>query len=409
MSIKKIALHWQILIAIGLGAAFGFFFHHQAPYIEWIGKMFLRALGMIVIPLIFSSLVMGMTNMGRSLDLGRIAGKTLLFFVGTTALAATLGIFLVNIIKPGVGADLNLTQSVTNIAVAEVSFVDQLVRTIPSNIFEDLSKGNLLPVVFFAMVFGFFITRTGDKTRQVMGDFFNSTFDVVMQMTMFIIKFAPFGVFSLVANVVARQAGDVGALMNVLGGLGIYTGTIWGGCLIHGLITLPLVVYLFTRLNAYKLIKKMSTPLLTAFSTCSSGAALPFALRDIQAKVGVSNKIASFVHPLGATINMNGTALDECVSALFIAQAYGINLTIAQQIMLVLVAIMAAIGAAGIPMAGLVMLAVVLGAVGLPLEGIGLVIAVQQLCDMARTPINVFGDACTAVVVAHTEGEQLSL
>ena len=405
----KLALHWQIIIAIVLGAIFGVFFYNYAPHIEWVGKMFLRALGMIVIPLIFSSLVMGMTNMGHSLDLGRIAGKTLLFFLGTTALAATLGVFLVNVIKPGVGANLNLTQSVTNLAVAEVSFIDQLVGIIPSNIFEALSNGNLLPVVFFAIVFGFFITRTDEKTRQVMTSAFNSIFEVVMKMTMFIIKFTPFGVFALVSNVVARQAGEPGALASVLSSLGVFTGTIWGGCLIHGLIILPLIVYLFTRLSAYKLMNKMSTPLLTAFSTCSSGAALPFALRDIQAKVGVSNKIASFVHPLGATINMNGTALDECVAALFIAQAYGIDMSIAQQIMLVLVAIMSAIGAAGIPMAGLVMLAVVLGAVGLPLEGIGLVIAVQQLCDMARTPINVFGDACAAVVVAHTEGEKLNL
>ncbi|MCL2739132.1 MAG: dicarboxylate/amino acid:cation symporter, partial [Bacteroidales bacterium] len=257
------------------------------------------------------------------------------------------------------------------------------------------------------ITFGFFVTQTGDKTRQVMGDLFNSVFDVIMKMTMFIIKFTPFGVFSLVANVVAQQAGDTGALMKVLGGLGIYTGTVWGGCVIHGLIILPGLVYLLSGRNGFKLIKKMSTPLLTAFSTSSSAAALPFALRDIQEKVGVSNKIASFVHPLGTAINMNGTALYECVSAIFIAQAYGIELSIAQQIMVVLTAILAAIGAASIPMAGLVMLAVVLGAVGLPLEGIGLVIAVQQLCDMVRTPVNVFGDACASVIVAHAEGEKL--
>jgi len=405
----RLALHWQILIAIGMGIAFGILCHGSVPYIEWIGRLFLRGLGMIVIPLTFSSLVIGMSNMGRSLDLGRIAGRTLLFFLGTTALAATLGIFLVNIFKPGVGADLNLTQNVTGLAASQMSFVDQLLNTVPKNLFEDLSNGNLLPVVFFAIVFGFFITHTGEKTQQIMGDAFNAIFDVVIRITMFIIKFTPFGVFALVANVVAKQSGDVGALMNVLSSLGIYLGTIWGGCLIHGLIILPLLVYFLTRRSGYKLIKQMSAPLLTAFSTCSSGAALPLALRDIQGNVGVSNKISSFVHPLGATINMNGTALDECVSALFIAQAYGIDLTITQQLIVVLTAIMAAIGAAGIPMAGLVMLAVVLGAVGLPLEGIGLVIAVQQLCDMARTPVNVFGDACAAVVVAHLEGENLNV
>ena len=405
----RIALHWQILIAIVLGVVFGIFFHNFASYIDWMGTIFLRALSMIIIPLIFSSLVMGMSSMGRSLDLGRIAGKTVLFYMGTTAIAATVGLFLVNIVKPGVGTDLNLTQTITNLSVTEISFKDQLVRIMPSNIFEDLSKGNLLPVVFFAIFFGFFITRTGEKTRLFMADLFDSTFDVVMNMTMFIIKFTPYGVFAIVANVVAQQAGDTAALMSVLSGLGLYTGVIWGGCLIHGFIILPAIVYLTTRKNGYKLIKQMSAPLLTAFSTCSSGAALPLALRDIHGNTGVSNKVASFVYPLGTTVNMNGTALYEAVSAFFIAQAYGIDLTIAQQIMVVLTSLLAAVGSAGIPMAGLVMMAVVLGAVGLPLEGIGLVIAVQQLCDMVRTTVNVYGNACASVVVAHTEGEKLKL
>ena len=408
---KKInlALHWQILIAIILGAIFGVFFYNLAPNINWMGQVFLRALGMIVIPLIFSSLIVGMSSLGRSMDLGRIAGKTFLFYLGTTALAAIVGLILVNIVKPGVGADLNLTTEVAALPVTQISFVDQLVNIIPKNLFEDLAKGNLLPIVFFAIFFGFFITQTGDKTRQILGDFFNSAFDVIMKMTMFIIKFTPFGVFAIVANVVAQQAGDPKALMNILSGLGIYTGVIWGGCFVHGLILLPLIVYIFTRFNGLKLMKQMSAPLLTAFSTSSSAAALPLALRDIQGVTGVSNRIASFVYPLGTTINMNGTALYECVSAIFIAQVYGIDLSITQQMMIVLASLLAAIGAASIPMAGLVMMAVVLGVVGLPLEGIGLVLAVQQPCDMIRTTVNVYGNACASVVVAHSEGEKLNL
>ena len=405
----RIALHWQILIAIVLGAAFGVVFHQYASYINWAGQVFLRALSMIVIPLIFTSLVLGMSSMGRSLDLGRIAGKTMLFYIVTTAIAAVVGLVLVNTIHPGVGTNLHMAESVSTLAVTEVSFVDQLVRIIPSNLFEDLSKGNLLPVVFFAIIFGFFVTRTGDKSRQVMSDAFNSIFEVIMELTMFVIKFTPYGVFAIVANVVAQQAGDSGALLNVLSGLGLYTGVIWGGCIIHGLLILPGLVYLSTRLNAYKLIKQMSAALLTAFSTCSSSAALPLGLRDIQKNTGVSNRIASFVYPLGTTINMNGTALYECVSAIFIAQVYGIDLTIAQQIMIVMASLLAAIGAAGIPMAGMVMMAVVLGVVGLPLEGIGLVLAVQQLCDMVRTTVNVYGNACASAVVAHSEGEKLNL
>ena len=405
----RIALHWQILIAIVLGVSFGIFFHHYVPYVEWFGRLFLRALGMIVIPLIFSSLVMGMSNMGRSLDLGRIAGRSLLFFLVTTAIAACLGLFFVNIIKPGVGTDLSLTQEVTGLAATNISFVNQLLAVVPSNVFEDMAKGNLLPVVFFAIVFGFFITRTGDKTKQVMGDLFDSIFDVIMRITLYIIKFTPFGVFAIVSNVIAKQAGDTGALLDVLNGVGLYAATVCGGCLVHGLIVLPALVYFLSGKSGFKLIKKMSTPLLAGFSTCSSSAVLPLSLRDIQEKVGVSNKVASFVHPVGTAINMNGTALFECVSALFIAQAYGIELSIVQQLMVVATAIMVAIGAAGIPMAGLVMMTIVLSAVGLPLEGIGLVLAVQQPCDMVRTTINVFGDACTSVIVATAEGEKLNL
>ncbi len=206
-----------------------------------------------------------------------------------------------------------------------------------------------------------------------------------------------------------KSQGDSAQLYSIVSSLGLYTLVVWGGCLIHGGLILPGLVYGFTRLNPYKHIKQMSVPLLTAFSTCSSGAALPLTIRDSQEKTGISNKIASFVLPLGSTINMNGTALYEGVTAIFIAQAYGIDLTIVQEVVIVLTSVLAAVGAAGIPMAGLVMLGVVLMAVGLPMEGIGLVLAVQPICDMIRTATNVYGDTCAAVVVAHSEGEKLNL
>ena len=230
-----------------------------------------------------------------------------------------------------------------------------------------------------------------------------------MKITFFIIRLAPFGVFAIVTNGVGKQANDPQALLGMAGSLGVFVLVVWGGLLLQGGVVLPLLVRLLGRQNPWRHISKMSTALLTAFSTCSSGAALPINIRDSQEKCGISNKIASFVLPLGSTINMNGTALYECVTAIFIAQAYGIDLSLAQQIMIVFTALLAAIGTAGIPMAGMVMLTIVLTAVGLPLEGIGLVLAVEQLCDMPRTCINTYGDSCGAVIIAHSEGEQLTI
>jgi Na+/H+-dicarboxylate symporter len=364
---------------------------------------------MIAIPIVFSSLVMGVSSLGGYKDLGRLAGKTFAFYVFTTALAATIGIVAVNILKPGIGADLNLSESVDDLAVTSLSFTDQIVSIVPDNIFADLSKGNFLPVIFFAILFGFFITKATDKHKVILSDFFDAAFEVFMKMTLTIVKFTPYGVFAIVSNIVADQQGDPEKLYSIVSSLGLYTLVVWGGCIIHAGLVLPGLVYGFTRLNPYKHIKQMSVPLLTAFSTCSSGATLPLTIRDSQEKTGISTKITSFVLPLGSTINMNGTALYEGVTAIFIAQAYGIDLSVGQQFVIVLTSVLASVGAAGIPMAGLVMIAVVLGAVGLPLEGIGLILAVQQLCDMIRTSVNVYGDTCAAVVVAHSEGEKLNL
>lgn len=406
---KKIALHWQILIAIVIAVPFGILFHEYAPSIKWLGDMFIRALKMISIPIVFSSLIMGVSSLGGYKDLGRLAGKTFSFYLLTTALATILGVLLVNIFQPGVGADLNLTESVTDLAVTKLSFKDQIVSIIPDNIFVDLTKGNMLPIIFFAILFGYFATKVSQNASLTMTNFFTSAFEVFMKMTLFIVKFTPLGVFAVVSNIVAAQNGDHERLISIISSLGVYTAVVWAGCIIHSGAVLPALVYGFTRLNPYKHMKQMSIPLLTAFSTCSSGATLPLTMKESQEKTGISNKIASFVLPLGSTINMNGTALYEGVTAIFIAQAYGIDLSVGQQFVIVLTSVLASIGAAGIPMAGLVMVAVVLSAVGLPLEGIGLILAVQQLCDMPRTAVNVHGDTCAAVVVAHTEGEKLNL
>lgn len=412
---KKLALHWQILIGIGLGIIAGILlckitsYESWSPYIKWAGDIFLRALRMIVIPLVFTSIALGVAGMGNSAALGRIAGKTIAYYIITTAIAASIGLILVNLVKPGVGATLNLTQEVTQVGSGKVSFIDQIVSIVPSNIFESMAKGDLLPIIFFAVIFGVFMNKVDSKHTLTLTHLFTAVYEVIMKITFFIIKLAPYGVFAIVTNVVGKQANDTQALLAMAGSLGVFVLVVWGGLIIQGGLVLPSLVRFLGHENPWRHISKMSTALLTAFSTCSSGAALPINIRDSQEKCGISNSIASFVLPLGSTINMNGTALYEAVAAIFIAQAYGIDMTLAQQIMIVFTAVLAAVGTAGIPMAGMVMLTIVLTAVGLPLEGIGLVLAVEQICDMPRTCINTYGDSCGAVIIAKSEGEKLTI
>lgn len=403
----KLALPWQILIAIVLGVLFGLYLHNYVKYISWAGDIFLRLLKMIVIPIVFTSLVIGVASVGKSSDLGRIAGKTFAFYIGTTLCAIIIGMVLVNIIKPGVGVDI--AQGGEVITTEKVSFLDQIIGIVPSNIFESMAKGDLLPIIFFAILFGFFITKVDEKFQTPLVSLFKSINEVVMKITMFIIKFTPYGVFAIVSSIIAKQAGDSQKLIEIVSSLGLFVLTVWGGLAIQAFIVLPSLVRFIGKENPWRHMQKMSTAILTAFSTCSSGAALPISLRDTQERCGVSNKIASFTLPLGATINMNGAALYEGITVLFIAQVYGVDLSIASQIIIICTVLLAAIGAAGIPMAGLVMLSIVLQVAGLPLEGVGLVLAVEQLCDMPRTAVNCYGDMCGAVVVAKSEGEKLTI
>ncbi len=404
----KIALHWQILIGVLLGILFGILFPEYVSYTKWAGDLFLRGLKMVVIPLVFSALIMGVCSVGKAADLGRIAGKTFAWYVITTLIACVLGLLLVNIFKPGENVDLSLKETVTDLAVGNVSFVDQLIAIVPDNIIKAMAQGDMLPVIFFAILFGFFINVSSEKTHILLSDVFNSIYEVMISITYLVIKFAPIGLFGVASGMVGAQAGDSKALGVMFGSLGIYAAIIAGGCLIQGLLILPGLFRLLTRKNPFVFMKMMGTALVTTFTTASSAASLPISLRDIHEKAGVSKKIAGFCLPLGNTVNMNGTALFECVTAIFIAQAYGIELTLIQQIIVILTSLLAAVGAAGIPLAGLVMMAVVLNAVGLPLEGIGLVLVVQQPLDMIRSAVNVWGDMTGAAIVAHSESEKLN-
>ncbi len=401
----KIKLHWQILIALILAVIYGVVFSEYVSYVSWMGDLFLRALKMVIVPLILSSIISGVTNIGNAENLGKIGIKTLSYYLLTSLFAILVGLLLVNLFQPGVGADLGLSKQIEELSAAKESFGTTLLNIIPINIIKSMLEGDMLSIIFFAILFGFFITQIKESYKTNLTTFFDAFFEVMMKITMFIIKFAPLGIFGIVAVTISQQ----NDLFQLMQNMGMYMFTVLLGLLIHGLVTLPLILKFIAKVDPWLHFKAMTTPILTAFSTSSSNATLPLTIDAVENNSGVSNKITSFTLPLGATVNMDGTALYECVAAMFIAQAYGVELTFVQQIIVVITALLASIGAAGIPMAGLVTITIILSAVGLPLEGVGLILAVDRILDMCRTVINVWSDSCAAVTIAKTEGEVLKV
>ena len=406
MNVLKIKLHWQILIALVVAVFFGYFLPDYVKYISWAGDLFLRALKMIIIPLIFSSIISGVTSMGSGKNLGRLGLKTLSYYLLTSLLAILTGLGLVNLIKPGVGVNLGFAVEVESLVENSSSVKDIFLRMIPENIIQSMAEGNILSIIFFAVVFGFFITQVKADYQKSLVTFFDGFFEVMMKITMFIIRFTPIGILGIVASEVARNAEQ---LASIAGSMAIYMLTVTVALSIHAFVTLPIIVKFIGKAQPYVHLRNMVTPLLTAFSTSSSSATLPLTINAVENQSGVSNKITSFTLPLGATINMDGTALYECVAAMFIAQVYGIDLGLGQQMILVITALLASIGAAGIPMAGLVMITVILSALHLPMEGVGLILAVDRILDMYRTSVNVWSDSCGAVIIAKSEGETLKV
>lgn len=401
----KLKLHWQILIALFLGILLAIvakaagFSQFLIDDLSILGVIFLRALRMVIVPLIVSSIISGVAGIGNAENFGRMSLKTFSYYISTSLIAIVTGLFLVNIIQPGVGANLAL-QSVPGELQANVDKLgDTLLGIIPLNPLAVMVEGKILPTIFFSLLFGFFITKSPDPYKGQLTDFFQGVFEVMMKLTHFIILFTPIGVFAIVAKKVAETG------LEVFIPLAGYMLTVVGALAVHAMITLPLLLSLIGGISPLKMFKAMSAALLTAFSTSSSSATLPLTMSSIEENAGASNRVSSFVLPLGATINMDGTALYECVAAIFIAQAYGIDLSFAQQFIVVLTALLASIGAAGIPMAGLVMMAIILNAVGLPMEGLGLILAVDRVLDMMRTAINVWSDSCGTAIIAKTEGE----
>lgn len=409
MKMRKPEMHWQILIALIAGTLFAVYLPDQTSWISWMGDLFLKLLKMVIIPLIVSSIITGIAGIGTPESLGRLGLKTIGFYFFTSFLAIILGLALVNLIKPGVGADLSFAETMETLPAADQSLGQLLIGSVPENIFKSLAEANMLPIIFFSMLFGYFANLTSSAHQQVIHRFFNSVFEVMMKITMAVIRLTPFGVFAIIATVISKYSGDANSLAQIFSRMGLYMLTVMLALVIHAFFTLHFVIWIINRIDPLRHFRNMSIPLLTAFSTSSSSATLPLTMEAVERKDGVSPRISSFTLPLGATINMNGTALYECIAVIFIAQAYGIDLTIGQQFIVVITALLAAVGSAGIPMAGLVMMAIVLKAVGLPLEGIGLVLAVDRILDMFRTAVNVYGDTCAAAVIAKSEGEKLNV
>lgn len=400
---KSFGLHWQILVALILSVSFGIFFPQFTLYVEWIGTLFLRGLKMVIIPLVLSSIISGVASLqGNSVQ--KLGIRTLGFYFITSTLAIVTGMILVNVIQPGIRANIDLGVNLPGMALTQTSIWETLLNIVPENIFVAFTEGNILSVIFFAFLFGFYLSRIQGAYKEPTLNVVNGVFEVMMKITMFIIRFTPLGIFGLVAPVIAAQK-DIVAVASGLGG---YFITVLLALIIHALVNMSLVLWISSKTNPFTHLKSMMLPLLTAFSTSSSSATLPLTMETVEKKSGVSKKVTSFTLPLGATVNMDGTALYECVAAIFIAQIYGLELTLVNQVVIVLTALLASVGAAGIPMAGLVMITIILSYLGLPLEAVGLIIAVDRPLDMIRTAVNVWGDTCCAVFVAKSENEILN-
>lgn len=397
----KIKIHTQILIAIIAGVVAGLVLKERATHIEFIGDMFIKLLKMIIVPLVLASMVAGVVSVGDFRHLGRIGGKTFIYYTATTLLAVLVGLLLVNIVAPGNGFEIAGATDFPSENLQKPTVLSILTDIVPANIFKAMAEGKILSVIFFSLLLGAAISAAGEKAEPI-AKFFTAFNAVMMKIAHWIMLLAPVGVFALMANMIGTMG------LDVIGPVSKYVITVLVGLGIHAVITLPALLWVFGGYSPLRLIGNVFSAVATAFSTASSAATLPITMECIEKKTGVSNKVASFVLPLGATVNMDGTALYEAVAAMFIAQAYGIDLSIGHQVVIMLTATLASIGAAAIPSAGLVTMVIVLEAVGLPLEGIGVIWAVDRLVDMCRTAINVWGDSCGAVVIAKLEGENLS-
>jgi Na+/H+-dicarboxylate symporter len=361
-----------------------------------VGQVFIALLKMLVVPLVFVSLICGVSSLSDPKILGRVGGKTVGLYLITTGIAVTMALLAAVIFKPGVGAN---PVSMVKAEIAEVTpFTQVLIDMVPNNPVAAMADAKMLPIIFFAILLGLAITLSGEKGKRI-SVWFQDFNAVIMKLVTIVMQVAPYGVFALIANLAATSnAGDFMAV-------GKYIILVFAVLLLQALVVYPTLIVLLARLNPRLFLYKMRAAMMFAFSTASSNATIPVTLDSVENRVGVSNKIASFTIPLGATINMDGTAIMQGIATGFIAQFYGIDLSISQYLMVVMMVIMASIGTAGVPSVGLVLLAGVLAQVGLPEEGIALILGVDRLLDMTRTVVNITGDASVTTIVAKSEGQ----
>lgn len=360
-----------------------------------VGQIFVRSLKLLVVPLVFVSLVCGVSSLGNNSRMGVVATKTVALYITTTAIAIALAIAFAVMIQPGAGIDLGLASEF--VAKEAPPLKTTIINIFPSNPVESMANGSILQVIVFSLLMGLAISKSGAKGARI-GDFFNDVNEVIMTMVMILMKLAPYGIFCLLAKLFSDVG--IGMILN----LAKYFFTVLFVLLLHSLGVYTLIFKFFTGLSVRTFLGKMRSALALAFSTASSGATMPVTLRTVEQRLGVNNSVASFTVPLGATINMDGTAIMQGVATVFIAQAYNIGIGLDGYLTVVLTATLASIGTAAVPGVGLVMLVMVLNQVGLPVEGIGLIIGVDRLLDMTRTATNVTGDAMVTTVVANSEG-----
>jgi Na+/H+-dicarboxylate symporter len=371
-----------------------------------LGDLFLRMLRMVSVPLIITSLISGVTGLGQTKQVGKMFGRTVVYYLATSMLAIIVGLSLVNLIRPGVQNGAGQPAEVLNVAEEHagkslvVVLFEQLRNMIPENPVAAVASGDFLSIIAFSLMFGVCTIWVGGRATEVIRELFDAAFQVMMRLTIVIIELAPVGVFFLMLSATASHGAGV------FGTLGWYMITVACGLLIHALVVLPAILQFVAKRNPPQFAKAMSPALLTAFSSASSNGTLPLTLTCVEERAHIPNRVGSFVLPLGATVNMDGTALYEVVAVLFIAQHSGIDLPLSEQVVVALTALLASIGAAGIPHAGLVMMVIILQAVGLPTESQGLIIAVDRVLDMMRTSVNVWSDCCGCAVVHRLESRE---
>jgi proton glutamate symport protein len=415
-------LHNQIFIALIAGAAIGALTSVDTRVLgvsllavhDTIGNLFVNALKMVVVPLITSALISAMINIQGGRDLGRLGLKTMAWYVATTTIAVLTALLLFNLIKPGVidgvpaGERLGLASQTADVVAAMAErgagdFAGIILQIFPPNIIQAGAEGQLLGLIVFSMLFGMFLRNQHGSAAETLKQVVTGFYATMEAITLFIIRFAPLGVYALIARTVTQTGYDA------IAPLAWFFFSVLLALAVHAFVVLPILIRVLAKRSPGRHIKAMTPALLTAFSSASSSATLPLTMECVEQRSGVSNRTASFVLPLGATVNMDGTALYECAAVLFIAQAYGLDLSLASQAMIVLVAILTSIGVAGIPSASLVAITLILTTVGLPAEAIGLILATDRLLDMARTAVNIWGDSVGAVVVGRSEGEEAIL